>query len=201
MKTLPAVLAMSAGLIFALWWSVQPPFHLPEQSTTVRQQRQAQCPANSTANGKHCVCPSGTVWNGASCNPAARPHIVSERMPAEPHADNCVHFARERVPSLPYGLHTWNAKLDVVNSKRPQPGSVAMIRITHGAYKDVGHVAIVEAVSDTSLTIIEGNYVSGTVTRRTATGRDLTDAERQLFIVGYFNAGFPRPQPDKLSHR
>lgn len=197
MKTLSAALALCAGLIAALWWSVQPPFHLPEQRGTIREQREAQCPGNSTLSGKQCVCAAGTVWDGARCK-EARGHIVSERLPAEPHADNCVFFARKRVPSLPYGLQTWQGKLNVVNSRRPEPGSVAMIRITHGAYKDVGHVAIVEAVSDNSLTIIEGNYVSGTVTRRTATGRDLADAERQLFIVGYFSPG---AQGRTLSHR
>jgi len=41
-------------------------------------------------------------------------------------------------------------------------------------------------VSDTSLTIIEGNYLMGSVTRRTATGKDLADAARQLGIVGYY---------------
>lgn len=68
-----------------------------------------------------------------------------------------------------------------------------MIRITDGAYKDVGHVAIVEKVTGNSLTIIEGNYLSGTVTRRTAIGRDLADAERRLFIVGYFK-GADKPR-------
>lgn len=194
MKTLSSILALSAGLIIALWWSVQPPFHLPEQGASVRAQRAAQCPGNSVLAGKQCVCPDGTVWNGAGCIAVVRAHIVSERLLAEAHADNCVFFARKRVPSLPYGLQTWKGKLEAVNSRRPEPGSVAMIRITHGAYRDVGHVAIVEKVTGNSLTIIEGNYLSGTVTRRTATGRDLADAERQLFIVGYFKGGADRPR-------
>lgn len=74
MKTLSAVLALCAGLIAALWWSVQPPFHLPEQQGSVREQREAQCPGNSTLSGKECVCAAGTVWDGATCI-QARPHV------------------------------------------------------------------------------------------------------------------------------
>ncbi len=55
-----------------------------------------------------------------------------------------------------------------------------------GLYKDVGHVAIIEAVTRDSLTIIEGNYVSGTVTRRTASAKNVEEAARLLNITGYY---------------
>lgn len=58
------------------------------------------------------------MWNGAACI-AVRAHIVSERLPAEAHADNCVFFARKHVPSLPYGMQTWKGKLEAVNSRVP----------------------------------------------------------------------------------
>jgi hypothetical protein len=62
----------------------------------------------------------------------------------------------------------------------PRPGSVAMINPAPR-----GHVAIVESVTANSITIIEGDYLMGTVTRRTAAGKDLNEAARQLKIAGY----------------
>ena len=77
-------------------------------------------------------------------------------------------------PPLPY-------KVRPISVTVPAPGSVAFIE-----QRGAGRVAVVEEVSDTSLTIIEGNYLMGSVTRRTATGKDLADAARQLGIVGYY---------------
>ncbi|MES2323117.1 MAG: CHAP domain-containing protein [Pseudomonadota bacterium] len=77
-------------------------------------------------------------------------------------------------PPLPY-------KVKAVSLAVPAPGSVAFIEHRGG-----GRVAVVEAVGENSLTIIEGNYAMGSVTRRTATGKDLADAARQLDIVGYY---------------
>jgi hypothetical protein len=101
-------------------------------------------------------------------------------------SDNCVYFARDRVPSLPYGLDTWQGKLNAINSHTPRAGSVAMIGLTSGVYRDIGHSAIVESVNGNSITIIEANYKAGQITRRTATGTDLDDAARKLGIEGYY---------------
>ena len=102
------------------------------------------------------------------------------------HSDNCALFARDKVPTLPYGLDTWNGKLNAMNSNTPKVGSVAMIGFSSGAYKDIGHAAVVESVSGNSITIIEANYTAGKLSRRTATGADLADAARQLGIAGYY---------------
>ena len=102
------------------------------------------------------------------------------------HSDNCALFARDKVPTLPYGLDTWNGKLNAMNSNTPKVGSVAMIGFSSGAYKEIGHAAVVESVSDNSITIIEANYTAGKFSRRTATGADLADAARQLGIAGYY---------------
>ncbi|MFP5390838.1 MAG: hypothetical protein ACLGI6_04720 [Gammaproteobacteria bacterium] len=67
MKPLTAAIALSASLIVALWWSVQPPHYAPVQPTTLEQQRAAQCPANSRLEGKSCVCAAGTHWSGSAC--------------------------------------------------------------------------------------------------------------------------------------
>jgi len=190
MKSLTAAIALAVGLLLALWWSIQAPHYAPSQSSTVGQQRQAQCPGNSYLEGKACVCPAGTNWSGSACVQvwsSSAPQVIREQLPDEPLADNCVFFARKRVPTLPYNLNTWKGKLAAVNSDTPRAGSVAMIEIGAGKYKDVGHVAIVEAIGRDSLTIIEGNYLMGSVTRRTATGKDVADAARQLGIVGYYH--------------
>lgn len=189
MKSVSPIAAVGAGLVLALWWAAAPPFHAPPQAPDVARSRQAQCAGNSYLEGKLCRCPSGTSWSEDRCvQPwsSAQHGVRMERLPPEPHADNCVFFARKRVPSLPYKLNTWKGKLAAVNSTTPRPGSVAMIEVGAGKYRDVGHVAIVESVSENSLTIIEGNYLMGTVTRRTATGKDVADAARQLHIAGYY---------------
>ncbi len=189
MKSVSTIAAFGAGLLIALWWAVSPPFPMPPQAPAVARTAQAQCPANSRLEGKLCTCAPGTSWSGAACMQvwsSNQRSVVMERLPAEANADNCVFFARKRVPTLPYNLNTWKGKLAAVNSTTPRPGSVAMIEVGSGKYKEVGHVAIVESVSQNAMTIIEGNYLMGSVTRRTATGKDLADAARQLHIAGYY---------------
>jgi hypothetical protein len=110
-------------------------------------------------------------------------------MGRELHSDNCVFFVRDRVPSLPYGLGTWTGKLAIINAHTPLPGDVAIINVGSGVYKDVGHVAIVEEVTDSMITIIEGNFYAGHVSRRTATGANAGEAAGLLGIVGYFRPG------------
>ena len=104
----------------------------------------------------------------------------------ELHSDNCVFFVRDRVPSLPYGLGTWTGKLAIINAHTPQPGDVAIINVGSGVYKDVGHVAIIEEVTDSTIAILEGNFYAGYVSRRTATGANAGEAAGLLSIVGYF---------------
>lgn len=148
-----------------------------------------RCAGNSRMDGGRCTCPTGTRWTGSMCMQvwsSASGSVVMQPVSRADNVDNSVIFARHRVPSLPYNLGTWQGKVKAINSVTPRPGSVAMIEISSGKYKPAGHVAIVEAVTDTSLTIIEGNYLMGTVTRRTASGKDVDDAARQLNIVGYY---------------
>ncbi len=101
----------------------------------------------------------------------------------EEYADprECVDYARSRVGSLPRGLFSLDDKRNIINSNRPQRGSIAVMR--ESAY---GHVAYVEEVTSTSITVSETNYRSGRYTRRRAVGRDTNDAAQQLRILGYF---------------
>lgn len=187
MKTLHTALLVSAGLVGALWWAVMPPRFKPKEGGPIAASRQLQCPEGSSLAGKECSCPAGSGWNGVICERGlVRPGVVSERLGPVKIAGNSLAYARAKVPSLPENLNSWPRKMDAINSAFPQPGSVAMIEVPSGLNSQLGHVAIVEAVGEASLTIIEGNYVTGEVTRRTATGKNLAEAARQLRIVGYF---------------
>ncbi len=174
-KTIHAAAVISVGLLLALWWSIMPPRHAPVQGGSILQQRQAQCPANSRLEGKLCVCPKGTSWTGEQC---------VQVWSSAPNGTDKLSFARTRVRDLPDGLASWEGKVKAINSRDPVPGSVAVIETgTAGAAS--GEVAIVEAVSGGSMTIIEGGQ-DGSVHRRSARGKDLADAARQLRIVGYY---------------
>lgn len=89
---------------------------------------------------------------------------------------NCVLYARCKVPSLPYGLSTYAAKVAIINTYSAAAGRVAIINVGN----NVGHVAYVQSVSGTSITIRETNWCSTTkVSTRTGTASALK-------IVGYF---------------
>lgn len=102
------------------------------------------------------------------------------------YSGECVQFARERSPRLPTGLFTWQDKKNIINSRKPSADSVAVIGFNTGNYVDIGHVAVVESFNNNSITILEANYTVGKISRRTAIGSSLSDAENQLGIVGYF---------------
>lgn len=188
MKSIRLAVVLVTGLIVALWWAAMPPSFPPKVEDSIDAQKHQQCPANSRLDGKLCVCPSGTVWTGDACAQvwtSSSRSIVSERVGAVAE-DDSLSYARTQVPSLPSKLNTWPNKVKAINSRSPVPGAVAMIELASGPKHGGGHVAIVESVGENWLTIIEGNFELGSVTRRTATGKDLDDAARQLRIVGYY---------------
>ena len=78
---------------------------------------------------------------------------------------NCVLYARCRQRRLPFGLTTWREKLAKVNSHRPRRGCVAMIQ-TGSSF---GHVAYVNDVNGSRISIDEGNWPSGHCGRRSGT--------------------------------
>lgn len=67
MTSLRAALMIAVGLIVALAYAVMPPRSEPETGAPLAQQRDGQCPAGTTLEGKLCVCPGGTAWSGAAC--------------------------------------------------------------------------------------------------------------------------------------
>ncbi len=89
--------------------------------------------------------------------------------------NNCVYFARCKHSGLPYGLWTYADKLAIINLDMPEVGAVAVINVGD----DVGHVAYVESVDGSTITISEGNYHLGSCGQRTGTMESLK-------IAGFF---------------
>lgn len=99
---------------------------------------------------------------------------------------NCVLYARSLVPSLPTGLTDWSGKVRIINHLFPRRGAVAIIDVSNST----GHVAVVENVtvrSDGSLSvsIVEANYNSCQITRRTG-------SVESLRIRGFYDPDYAR---------
>jgi hypothetical protein len=90
---------------------------------------------------------------------------------------NCVYYARCRQPGLPYGLNTYQDKLNIINRYIPWPGCVAVI----GTGTNIGHVAFVEYYNSYNgmVYISEGNWPAGQCGSRSGTAS-------QLNIAGYW---------------
>ena len=155
MKSIHAAIVIASGLLLALWWSVAPPRSAPAAAAPVEHLRAHQCPANSRLEGKLCTCPEGTSWSGSSC---------VESWSSGPRRST-------RGPTNLPGT--------------PRAGGMVKIERTVGDFTGTGNIAIIEAVGESSVTIIEGDYRSGSMTRRSASGKDLQEAARKLGIVGY----------------
>lgn len=188
MESIRTAIVVGVGVLAALWWAATPPHSGPRVAGNIASQRQLQCPGNTELDGKLCACPVGTAWSGSQCiqvwSSAEKAQAGATQAASRP--ESGIAFARDRVPSLPPELGSWKEKIKAINSHDPRPGSVAMIEIPSGPYKDFGHIAIVESVTGDSMTIIEGDYAMGTIVRRTASGKNLDEVARQLNIVGYF---------------
>jgi hypothetical protein len=90
---------------------------------------------------------------------------------------NCVKYARCKVSSLPYGLNTYQDKKNIVNTQTASAGSVAVINVGN----TVGHVAYVQSISGSNVTIRETNWCTGATKATTRTG-----TKTALKIVGFY---------------
>jgi hypothetical protein len=163
MKSIITAVAIVLGLLSAIWWGTALPHYSPTQATTTQQQREAQCPSNSRLEGKLCVCPEGTGWNGAHC--------VGQQVGMHPCPDD----------SAPYQLASSGAKPSDVFI--PQPGNMIWMHDTPGNRRALG---IVETVTENTLTVITTNTATGAMMRRSASGATVLDAACQLKIVGRY---------------
>jgi len=90
---------------------------------------------------------------------------------------SCVLFARTLVPALPYGLHNYQDKLEIINSHTPEVGHVVIMKSPSG----LGHVAVIKSLNDDgSITIEEGNF-------RRCKRNIRTDMPDRMNIKGYFD--------------
>lgn len=117
---------------------------------------QAGCHVSPQGVNDYCEASSGSCQSPGNCN-------------------NCVFFARCKKPNLPHGLSTYQNKVAIINSYTPQAGAVAVINTGDS----VGHVAYVESVNGSTLTISEGNWPLGSCGQRTGT-------KESLRITGFF---------------
>lgn len=94
---------------------------------------------------------------------------------------NCVLYARCKVPSLPFGLTTYENKVAIINSYSPAVGYVAIMRVG----LPYGHVAVVTGVTRdsrgnvTSISVNEANYSTCKITNRSG-------SPSTLKVTGYF---------------
>lgn len=144
--------------------------------------------SNSTApvRGARLVTCPPPVFTPRNEPPARQERYGVTEFDQRPDLRECTDFARSLVRSLPGGLFTMRDKTNIINSRRPTVGSVAIIEVPRGYAQPYGHVAVVEEVTRNSITIIEANYGGRRVQRRRSVGRDLDEAASQLRIVGYY---------------
>lgn len=88
---------------------------------------------------------------------------------------NCVLWAREKKPNLPFGLWLIGDKIKIINSRLPQIGAVAVMNCG----LPWGHLGIVKDFKNGMIVINEANFKIGKITERAGTAADLK-------ILGYF---------------
>jgi hypothetical protein len=89
---------------------------------------------------------------------------------------NCVKWARDKVPKLPFGLWTIFDKKKIINSHKAKIGRVAIMNVG----LPWGHVGIITGKGSDRIVIKEANYKFCKITERQGT-------EKELKIIGYFN--------------
>lgn len=101
-------------------------------------------------------------------------------------ADNCVKYARQFVPNLPYGLWSIRDKANAVDPTIDVPEIGDAMLTAEGPY---GHATVVTDYDPETgtITVQEANYKAGTIT----TGRTISLGDRKIL-------GFIRPDQSKV---
>ena len=89
---------------------------------------------------------------------------------------NCVLWARNKVPKLPFGLWTIGDKKKIINSHKAKIGRVAIMNVGW----PWGHVGVVVGKGSNQIVIQEANFKTCKITERQGT-------EKEIKILGYFN--------------
>ena len=87
-------------------------------------------------------------------------HEVLERTPSNL-GRNCVAFAKSKRPDLPQGLYTLQAKKNIIKTKEPYEGAVAVL-----AESPAGHLAIVLEIRGENVLLEESNWHAGYISKR-----------------------------------
>lgn len=99
---------------------------------------------------------------------------------------NCVLGARAvfGANTVPWGLTSYQDKVNIINSKTAMPGEMAVINTGN----NIGHVAVVTGVNqDGTVNIFETNYGGGgDATKKSSKVGTRTGTPQQLGIVGYY---------------
>ncbi len=98
---------------------------------------------------------------------------------AQNNACNCVLYARNLVPRLPFGLNTQLDKARIVNATSPTVGAVAVFNYNHVAVVTKVELIVRPSGNYVVVTITEANYVACQI----GTRRGTPDS---LGIIGYF---------------
>ena len=106
-----------------------------------------------------------TLYGQGSITGGSDSSNVTNLGSGEKNAANCVLYARESVPNLPYGLFTVQDKMNAVNVA----GSRDLSKIQVGdailtSEGDYGHAAVVTGVNGDKITVREANYKAGQIT-------------------------------------
>ena len=87
-------------------------------------------------------------------------HEVIERIPS--HLGwNCVAFAKTKRPDLPQGLWTLHDKKNIIKTREPYEGAVAIL-----AESPAGHLAIVLEIRGENVLLEESNWHAGYISKR-----------------------------------
>lgn len=102
---------------------------------------------------------------------------------------NCVFYARWLTGgALPSGLSDLTGKKSIINTDKPKKSRVAIMDI----YGNIGHVGYVldadTSGDNLSITLLEANYPSGVIRKRTIKGKNvkLKDLHKFAKILGYW---------------
>ena len=87
-------------------------------------------------------------------------HEVIERIPSNL-GWNCTLYARSKRADLPQGLYTLQAKKNIIKTKEPYKGAVAIL-----AESPAGHLAIVLEIRGENVLLEESNWHAGYISKR-----------------------------------
>jgi hypothetical protein len=98
----------------------------------------------------------------------------------------CVSYVRSRLPSLPWGLYSFDDKKRIINSYSCSPGSAAVIDVGNS----IGHLSYItscDASGDMQgLKMEEANWYAGKIDERKCRDSKISSCIKLYRIVGFY---------------